>query len=104
MALTDLSPRGGGVSGGASLADVANAEVVTNVTLNATDVLNKWTAIPSAPAFGGKVKVYTVHGTVLVNGVDFVINTGLLRMEWTGLSLDGLAASGDQFQLVYLTA
>jgi hypothetical protein len=100
MALTDLSQ---GVSGGSGIGinDLIDAEQVIYITITLTNVMNKYVDIPVAPGAGGKLKMYTIGGTALKNGVDYIYNS--LKVEWNGLGLDGLIQAGDEFQLVYLT-
>jgi hypothetical protein len=102
MALTDLSQ---GVSGGSGIGinDLIDAEIVSYQTITLTNVTNKYFDIAVAPGAGGKLKIYTMEGIALQYGVDYTVNIPLLRVEWTGLTLDGLVAAGDTFQLVYLT-
>lgn len=102
MALTDLSQ---GVSGGSGIGinDLIDAEIVLYHTINVTNVANKYFDIAVAPGAGGKLKMYTMQGIPLQYGVDYTVNIPLLRIEWTGLTLDGLVGVGDTFQLVYLT-
>ena len=102
MALTDLSQ---GVSGGGGIVinDLISAERVEYVTLTLTDITNKYFDIPVAPGAGGKLKIDTLHGTTLKNGVDYSVDVGNLRVGWNGLTLDGLVAAGDEFRVVYLT-
>lgn len=102
MALTDLSQ---GVSGGSGIGinDLITAEIVTYHTITLTDVMNKYFSISIAPGQGAKLKMYTVGGTTLKYGVDYLVDVGSLRVTWDGLTLDGLIEAGDEFQLVYLT-
>lgn len=102
MALTDLSQ---GVSGGSGIGinDLIDAEIVQYKVVSLTDVTNKYFDISVAPGAGGKLKIYTMKGVALRYGVDYTVNVGALRVEWNGLTLDGLVEAGDEFQLVYLT-
>jgi len=102
MALTDLSQ---GVSGGGGIGinDLIDAEVVVYHTVTLTNVTNKYFDIAVAAGAGGKLKMYTMQGVPLQFGVDYTVNIPLLRIEWAGLTLDGLVGAGDTFQLVYLT-
>jgi len=100
MALTDLSQ---GVSGGGGIGinDLIDAEIVTYKTLTLADVTNKYVTIAVPPGAGGKLKMYTMKGIALQYGVDYIVAG--LQVQWTGLTLDGLVAAGDTFQIVYLT-
>lgn len=102
MALTDLSQ---GVSGGSGIGinDLITAEIVSYHTVSLTDVMNKNFSITVAPGQGAKLRLYTIGGTTLKYGVDYLVDVGALKVTWDGLGLDGLVAAGDEFQLVYLT-
>jgi hypothetical protein len=102
MPLTDLSQ---GVSGGSGIGinDLIDAEIVTYQTLTVVNIANKYFSLAVSPAQGGKLKMYTMQGTPLQFGVDYTVNVGALKIEWAGLTLDGLVSAGDTFQLVYLT-
>ena len=100
MALTDLAQ---GVSGGTGIGinDLITAERVVYVTLSLADIANKYVDIAVPPGAGGKLKMYTIGGTALEYGTDYIVSG--LTVDWNGLTLDGLVAAGDKFQLVYLT-
>lgn len=102
MALTDLSA---GVTGGSGIGinDLISAERVEYLTLNLTDIANKYADIAVAPGQGGKLKMYTMYGCPLQYGVDYSVDVGNKRVTWSGLVLDGLVEAGDVFQVVYLT-
>lgn len=103
MALTDLSGGTAGGGGGIDSAELISAEIVVYHTIDLTDVMNKYFNIAVAPGQGAKLKIYTIGGTTLEHGVDYLVDVGNLRVTWDGLGLDGLVAAGDKFQLVYLT-
>lgn len=68
-------------------------------TFTALDITNKFITLPVAPAVPVKTFFDYIGGTTQVYGLDFVISGTLL--DWNGLGLDGLAASGDIVRIVY---
>lgn len=106
MAVEDISNGGGiggpPVGGGISLADAANAEVVTYITLNLASITAGQTALPLAPHSGGKVKLDVIEGLAAEFGTDF--NVSGTDLIWSGLGLDGILQTGDKLRIVYLTS
>jgi len=67
--------------------------------LTALEITNKSLTLPVSPAVPAKTFVDYVGGTTQVSGLDFTITGNI--MNWSGLGLDGLAASGDIIRIVY---
>lgn len=74
------------------------------LTLNATDISNKYkdlTFIPKLAAAiivipeGGPVQRITDDFTIITDGSD------LKRLNWNGLGMDGILADGDKVQVIY---
>jgi len=100
MALTDLSQ---GVSGGSGIGinDLIDAEIVQYYTVTLADIANGYFSYAAPVGAAGKFKLCPMGGAPLQFGTDYTVNAGLSRVEWTGLTLDGLIAAGDTFRLVY---
>ena len=102
MALTDLSA---GVSGGSGIGinDLIAAEKVEYLVLSLTDIMNKYVTYSSTVGAGGKMKVCPMGGAPLHLGVDYTVNAGLNRIEWTGLTMENIVSAGDFLRLVYFS-
>lgn len=110
MAVNDLSGIGGAGSGGISsgpggtgitIGDVYDAYKVEFITITVTNILDKYADLCASPVSGGKLHVDVMEGTSLQLGVDYNIDTINDRIDWNGLGLDGLIASGDVIRVVY---
>ena len=100
MALTDLAQ---GVSGGTGIGinDLIDAEKVEYLSVAIADITNKYLTYTSPVGAGGKLRVCPMDGAPLHNGVDYIVNAGLNRIEWNGLALDGVIAAGDVLRIIY---
>jgi hypothetical protein len=112
MALDDLSgvggsgssgitEGGGGGAGGATLSEVSDAFNVEFVTLSIADITNKYTVVTNIPAAANKTKLEVIEGQPADLGVDYVVNTALKQVGWSGLALDGILVAGDKLRITY---
>jgi len=68
-------------------------------TFTGGEVVAKQFTLPSEPTEPSKLLVDVVGGTTLKYGVDFTITTDVFG--WSGLTLDGVVASGDVFRIQF---
>lgn len=110
MSTNDLSGIGGAGSGGISsgpggtgitIGDVYAAYRVEFLTIGVVDIANGYKALGASPVSSGKVHVDVMEGTNLQLGVDYNVDTINDRIDWNGLGLDGIIASGDVIRVVY---
>ena len=76
------------------------------LTLNATDISNKYKDLSFVPKLAGAVIVIPEGGPVQRVTDDFTIITDgseLKRLNWNGLGMDGILADGDKVQVIYST-
>jgi len=74
------------------------------ITLDGTDMTNKYIDLTNVPSSTTNVMITPVGGIPQENTVDFnVITTGsaVKRIDWDGYGLDGLLESGDKVMIVY---
>lgn len=77
---------------------------VDKYTLNNTDISNKAVILSKVPTNASKVNVDIPGGTLQVYSVDYTIDSALSAnktLDWNGLGLDGLLASGDILVVTY---
>lgn len=78
----------------------ANEMYVEVLTLDGTDITNKYKALGNTPAATGQ-GLCSVGGVSQVIGDDFILQTSPNRIDWNGKGLDGILAAGDKLVLSY---
>lgn len=73
------------------------------ITLDATDIANKYIVLTEAPRVKNETQMYIINGSAAGYGVDFIItdDDGGKRLSWDGLDLDGIFSIGDQILVIY---
>jgi len=92
-----------------SIADVEFITVTTQyvpqepITLDATDITNKYVVLDAAPTDKEKTQAFVVGGNPQEYGADFEITAddGGKRFSWSGLGLESLLTIGDKLVIVY---
>lgn len=72
---------------------------VDKFTLNGTDISNKFVTLAETPAIAADTRVIVIGGVEQEYSVDFTVSGSTI--DWDGLGLDGLLASGDKLVVVY---
>lgn len=80
-------------------------KVVQTITLDATDISNKYNDdLAHTPATASSVEIIPVGGIPQVYTTDFTVITdgsAVKRINWDGLGLDGVLESGDKLIVSY---
>jgi hypothetical protein len=74
------------------------------LTLNGTDITNKYKDLTDIPLLPAAVIVVPVGGPVQNYGADFTIITNgsvIKRLNWNGLGMDGILESGDKIRVIF---
>lgn len=79
----------------------ASVEVVEYRTISVGEASAKQLTLAASPATAAKVKVDIISGTPQAFGSDYTVSGTVL--DWTGLGLDGILASGDQLRIAYFS-
>lgn len=64
------------------------------ITLNSTDITNKYVDLGVTPTVPGLTRLQIINGVEQLYGVDFSVSGSLLT--WNGFALDGTLESGDK--------
>lgn len=84
---------GNGVSTGGFLIGQGVGVVISNITLTATDILNKYVVLSNTPFMPSAVTLIPAGGIEQINGVDFEVVGNELR--WGGKGLDNFLEVND---------
>lgn len=84
---------GNGVTTGGFLIGQGVGVIVSNITLTATDILNKYVTLSTTPLIPSSVTLTPAGGIEQINGVDFEVVGNELR--WDGKGLDGFLEIND---------
>lgn len=84
---------GDGVTAGGFLIGQGVGVVVSNITLTATDILNKYVVLSTTPLIPSSVTLTPAGGIEQINGIDFEVVGNQLR--WDGKGLDGFLEIND---------
>lgn len=73
------------------------------ITLNATNISNKYVVLTEAPTDKNKTRLVVIGGIHQEYAADFVVTAddGGKRLSWSGLGLDGVLEDGDKLLVVY---
>lgn len=74
------------------------------ITLNSTNILNKYVDLTNVPVDPDEVRLVVIGGVEQDSGIDFDIITDgseIKRLTWNGFSLDGILTSGDKLLVSY---
>lgn len=84
---------GNGSTLGGFLIGQGIGQVTSNITLTATDIVNKYITLTTTPITPNSVTLVPVGGIQQINGTDFEVVGNELR--WDGLGLDGFLEVND---------
>lgn len=84
-------------------AGTTEAYTTQTITLNATDIANKYIVLAQAPTDKPQTKLDVVGGIEQQYGVDFQVTTDNAnkRLSWNGLGLEALLEDGDTLIISY---
>lgn len=95
-----LQIKDGGVSA-AKLGSDVKTYFTEILTLDGTDISNKYKALSSTPVDVTLGTLTPLSGMEQERVVDFVIQIGPDRVDWNGLGLDGVLIAGDKLSITY---
>lgn len=73
--------------------------VVETITLNGTDITNKYVTLAATPITASKTRLTVIGGPEQAYTADFTVSTN--QLSWSGLSLDGVLEAGDKLVITY---
>jgi hypothetical protein len=73
--------------------------VVETITLNSTDITNKYVTLATAPITASKTRLTVLGGPEQAYTTDFTVSTN--QLSWSGLFLDGVLEAGDKLIITY---
>lgn len=88
----------------AQIAASVGTQNVDYVTLNGTNITNKYVDLVAIPKTAAKVVVDVVGGTAQAYATDFTVitdGTDIKRLNWDTLGMDGQVVSGTVLRVVY---
>ncbi len=73
------------------------------ITLDATDISNKYIILSSAPVTKETTQLSVIGGTTQFYSIDYTVTNddSGKRLTWTGLNLDGILSIGDQLVVIH---
>lgn len=84
---------GNGISNGGFLIGQGVGVVISNITLTATDITNKYIVLPNTPIIPSAVTLVPAGGIEQINGVDFEVTGN--QLKWNNKGLDGFLEVND---------
>ena len=79
--------------------------VTENLTLNATNISNKYIDLANTPLYNTAVKVFPAGGIKQLYTTDFTVisdGTSVKRLNWDSLGLESYLADGDIISVDYI--
>lgn len=83
-----------------SSAPAGTTVYIETFTLNGTDITNKYVTLANAPTAPTSTVLLVKDAPGMFYGDDYQI-TASVRLNWSGLGLDGILASGDKLTVLY---
>lgn len=88
---------------GSSAAPSVGDYKVEKVTLNSTDISNKYIVLAEAPSSKPITRLVVIEGIEQEYSVDFEVTNDDAgkRLSWNGLGLESILADGDRLVVIY---